>query len=174
MPGQGADLFSIDLWIDGAIVLVCVLFSAFFSGSETALTAASKVRMFALARNGDKRAEAVNRLIASRSRLIGAMLLGNTLVNISASAFATSVLVGLFGDRGVIYATVSMTVLLLVFAEDRRHQLPRPHVARLGAAGRLLRRDFRPRAHQRRGFCARAVAGVRRAAGRALVHVVGH
>ena len=57
------------------------------------------------------------RLLGSRARLIGAMLLGNNVANIGSSALMTSVLVGLVGDRGVIYATVIMTVLLLVFAE---------------------------------------------------------
>ena len=59
----------------------------------------------------------VNRLLSRRNRLIGAMLLGNTLVNIGSSAFMTSVLVALVGDKGVVYATGLMTVLVLVFAE---------------------------------------------------------
>ncbi len=57
------------------------------------------------------------RLLAGRDRLIGAMLLGNTLVNIGSSAFLTTVLVALVGPEGAIYATASMTVLLLIFAE---------------------------------------------------------
>src|SRR5207302_5641513 len=65
----------------------------------------------------DRRAALVNRLLASRERLIGATLLGNTLVNIGSSAFMTSILVALAGARGALYATGLMTVLLLVFAE---------------------------------------------------------
>jgi Mg2+/Co2+ transporter CorB len=73
--------------------------------------------MFGLEKSGDKRAALVNRLLKRRNRLIGATLLGNTLVNIGSSAFMTSVLVVIAGDSGVIYATILMTILLLVFAE---------------------------------------------------------
>ena len=106
-----------DLWVGLAIVLTCTALSAFFSGSETALTAASKARMHALEKAGDPQAARVNRLLNIRPRFIGTMLLGNTIVNISASAYTTSLLVSMFGDRGVVYATVLMTLLLLVFAE---------------------------------------------------------
>jgi Mg2+/Co2+ transporter CorB len=117
MHGAGAGISPIDLWLAIATILLCIALSAFFSGSETALTAASRARMHSLEKNGDPRAALVNRLLARRNRLIGATLLGNTLVNIGSSAFTTSILVTLVGDRGAIYATVIMTVLLLVFAE---------------------------------------------------------
>ncbi len=102
--------------ICGAI-LVLVIMSAVFSGSETALTATSRARMHSLESGGDGRAAIVNRLIDRRDRLIGALLIGNNLVNILASALATSVFLTLFGDAGVIYATLVMTALLVVFAE---------------------------------------------------------
>lgn len=100
----------------GAILVLLVL-SGFFSGSETALTATSRARMHALERDGSARAAIVNRLIAVRERLIGAILLGNNLVNILASALATSVFISVFGEAGVVYATLVMTALVLVFAE---------------------------------------------------------
>ncbi len=100
----------------GAILVLLVL-SAFFSGAETSLTAASIPRMHTLARQGDHRAELVNELWARKERLIGAILLGNNLVNIMASALATGMLIGWFGDAGVAYATVVMTLMVLVFAE---------------------------------------------------------
>ncbi len=100
----------------GAIV-VLLIFSAFFSGSETSLTAASKTRMYTLEQQGSRRAALVNRLFADKEHLIGAILLGNNLVNILASALATSVLIGLFGDAGVAYATLGMTLMVLIFAE---------------------------------------------------------
>ena len=100
----------------GAIFALLFL-SAFFSGSETALTAASRARMHQLEKTGNGRATLVARLIATRERLIGSLLLGNNLVNILASALATSVLLKLFGDAGVVYATLIMTVLVLVFSE---------------------------------------------------------
>jgi Mg2+/Co2+ transporter CorB len=100
----------------GAIFLLLVL-SGLFSGSETALTAASRPRMHSLAKQGDRRARTVMGLHARNERLIGAILLGNNLVNILASALATSMLLGLFGEAGVVYATLIMTLLVLVFAE---------------------------------------------------------
>jgi Mg2+/Co2+ transporter CorB len=106
-----------DIWTDVLIVFLCVLLSAFFSGSETALTAASHARMHTLEKEGDKRAIAVNRLLRQRNRMIAALLLGSTLVNIGGSAFTTSVLVVVAGENGAVYATILMTALLLVFAE---------------------------------------------------------
>ena len=100
----------------GAIGLLIAL-SSFFSGSETALTAASRPRIHHLAGAGDRRARAVARLTDDRERLIGAILLGNNAVNILASALATSVLISVVGDAGVAYATIGMTFVILVFAE---------------------------------------------------------
>jgi len=117
MHGAGGEVLPVDFWLAVGIILFCIALAAFFAASETALTAASRARMYALEKAGDKRAVIVNKLLKRRERLIGATLLGNTLVNIGSSAFMTSVLVVLFGDRGVIYATIVMTILLLVFAE---------------------------------------------------------
>ena len=99
------------------LALLGVALSAFFSGSETALTSVSRPRLHHLERRGNRRARLVNRLIADRERLIGAILLGNNTANIFASALATSVLIGLFGEAGVAYATIGMTLLVLIFAE---------------------------------------------------------
>lgn len=99
-----------------AIVLLLVC-SGFFSGSETALTAASRARMHHLERLGNKRAVRVSRLVEQPERLIGSILLGNNLVNILASSLATSVLIVLVGDAAVAVATVVMTLLVLIFAE---------------------------------------------------------
>jgi len=117
MYGEAGDGLPVDLWLALSIILLCVALAAFFSASETALTAASRARMYALEKNGDRRAALVNRLLKRRNRLIGATLLGNTLVNIGSSAFMTSVLVAIAGANGAIYATGIMTFLLLVFAE---------------------------------------------------------
>ena len=99
-----------------AIAILLVL-SAFFSGSETALTAASRPLMHQLAQNGDRRAATVERLHAKTERLIGAILLGNNLVNILASALATSLMIAAYGEAGVVYATIVMTLMILIFAE---------------------------------------------------------
>ncbi len=98
-------------------ILILIMLSAFFSGSETALTATSRARMMALEKNGNGKAGLVNRLIEKRDRLIGAILLGNNLVNILASALATSFFIELFGAAGVVYATIIMTIIVVVFAE---------------------------------------------------------
>ena len=106
-----------DLIATGGVILVLLVLSGFFSGSETALTGASRSRMHMMAKQGDKRAARVLALLERKDRLIGAILLGNNLVNILASALATTVLVALFGDAGVAYATLGMTLLVLIFAE---------------------------------------------------------
>jgi Mg2+/Co2+ transporter CorB len=98
-------------------VFVCLLASFFFSGSETALTASSRARMHALAQSGDERAKIVNRLLATRERLIGAILLGNNVATIVASSLATGILLLWFGEVGIFYATAIMAVVIVVFSE---------------------------------------------------------
>ncbi len=98
-------------------IFILLLLSAFFSGSETALTAASRFRLHSFEKNGDKRAALVNKIRDQKDRMIGALLLGNNLVNILASAVATSVMITVFGQAGVVYATLVMTMLVLIFAE---------------------------------------------------------
>jgi Mg2+/Co2+ transporter CorB len=105
------------LWIVGAAIVALLLLSAFFAASETAITAASRPRMHALARKGNLRAQLVGQLREKRERFISTIMIGNNAVNILASALATSVLIDLFGDSGVIYATAAMTVLVVVFGE---------------------------------------------------------
>ncbi len=104
-------------WLSLGIVVFCLLLSAFFAGSETALTASSRASMARLEKHGNRRAGIVNRLLAQRERLIGALLFGNNAVNIAASSLATGVLLTWFGTAGVVYATVVMTIVVVVFAE---------------------------------------------------------
>jgi Mg2+/Co2+ transporter CorB len=104
-------------WLSLVIVLFCLLLSAFFAGSETALTASSRASMTRLEKHGNKRAGVVNRLLEQRERLLGALLFGNNAVNIAASALATGVLLAWFGNAGVVYATVAMTIMVVVFSE---------------------------------------------------------
>jgi Mg2+/Co2+ transporter CorB len=107
---------SID-WLTVAAILICLLISAFFSASETALTAASRAAMMRLEKQGNQDATIVNRLLSTRERLLGALLFANNLTNIAASTLATGFLLAFFGKTGVIYATVVMTVLIFVVAE---------------------------------------------------------
>lgn len=94
-----------------------IFVSAFFSGSETGLTTSSRARLTEMARRGDSRAASVLKLTSLPERLIGALLLGNTLANITASAVATAALVKVFGDSGAVIASVILTVIILIFAE---------------------------------------------------------
>lgn len=109
--------FLSEYWLTFVSILGLIIASAFFSGSETALTATSRARMHTLEANGEERAGVVNRLIERRDRLIGALLIGNNLVNILASSLTTSLFLGLFGDSGVAIATIAMTILLVIFSE---------------------------------------------------------
>jgi len=101
------------------IVLLLLCFSGFFSGSETALTAASRARMHAAEKDGDTRAGIVARLLNMRERLLGGILLGNNMVNILASVLTTAVFTNIFGGGGAALAgaTIVMTLLILIFAE---------------------------------------------------------
>ena len=99
------------------VVVGCLLVSAFFAASETALTGASRASMLRLTKQGNRQAMMVSRLLNMRERLIGALLLGNNIANIGASALATGIFTTWFGEVGVLYATAVMTVLVVIFAE---------------------------------------------------------
>lgn len=106
-----------EILIFSGVILFLILLSGFFSGSETALTAASPSRIHRLSKEGNKRASLVEKLTHNSEKLIGAILLGNNLVNILASSLTTAFFIRLFGEIGVIYATLMMTILILIFAE---------------------------------------------------------
>ena len=111
--------FDSSLIVPALSIVGLLSLSAFFSGSETALTAVSKARIHKLETDGAPRAGLVGKLIKDRERLIGAILLGNNLVNILATSIATSLFISIFGANGIanVVATITMTVLVLVFAE---------------------------------------------------------
>ncbi|MDZ5699097.1 MULTISPECIES: HlyC/CorC family transporter [Phyllobacteriaceae] len=106
-----------EILITGGVILALIFLSFLFSGTETGMTAVSRARLHTLERGGDKRAGVVAELITRRDRLVGALLIGNNLVNILASALMTSLFLTLFGEAGVAYATLVMTVMLVIFAE---------------------------------------------------------
>lgn len=108
---------TMEMWLTLGAIVILLFFSFLFSGSETGMTSASRARLHALSAGGNSRAGVVERLIERKDRLIGALLIGNNLVNILASALATSLLLDLFGQSGVVYATIAMTVIVVVFAE---------------------------------------------------------
>jgi len=100
-----------------AAIVFLLAISAFFSAAETALTAVSRGRMHQLEKDGSKAAAHVNRLVANRERMIGAVLLGNTFINILTSSLATATLETKYGPRAVAVTTAIMTVVILVFVE---------------------------------------------------------
>ena len=92
-------------WLTILAVVICLLMSGFFSASETALTASSRAAMMRLEKQGNRDAAIVNRLLATRERLLGAILFVNNFANIAASTLATGLLLTAFGATGVLYAT---------------------------------------------------------------------
>lgn len=108
----------IDDWgITLLAILLLLAISGFFSGSETALTAASQNRLSQWAKDGNLSARLVLKLLNDPQRLIGAILLGNNLANILASSLATGLLLTILGDGAILYATVAMTAAVVIFAE---------------------------------------------------------
>lgn len=99
------------------VLLVLLLLSAFFSSSETALTTVNKIRIRNLAEDGDKRAKTVLKLTDNPSKMLSAILIGNNIVNLSASSLATTLAISVGGSRLVGIATGVLTLLILVFGE---------------------------------------------------------
>lgn len=104
-------------WITSAAILALLVMSAFFSGSETALTASSRAKLKGQADKGSLGAKAAMKVTEDRERMIGALLLGNNIVNILSASLATALLTRIFGDSGVAFATMAMTALVLIFGE---------------------------------------------------------
>lgn len=111
------DIVGFPLSVAVGILFFLLLLSAFFSGSETALTRASRARLRVRREQGDSRARKAEQLLDHPERMLSTILLGNNFVNIAASALATALFVGKFGEIGIIYATVAMTVVVLMLAE---------------------------------------------------------
>lgn len=110
-------MFDTGLLLTAGAILGLLVMSAFFSGSETALTAASRGKLRAQADRGSKGAEKALNVTEDNEKLIGALLLGNNVVNILSASLATALMTRLFGESGVAFATLIMTALVLIFAE---------------------------------------------------------
>ncbi|WP_017997989.1 HlyC/CorC family transporter [Paracoccus sp. N5] len=115
-PASTAGL-DLTFWLTGAAILVLLALSAFFSGSETALTASSRAKLRSRADKGDAGAQGALQVTEDSERLIGSILLGNNVVNILSASLATALFTRLLGSSGVAAATVVMTVLVLIFSE---------------------------------------------------------
>ncbi|MCC5974411.1 MAG: HlyC/CorC family transporter [Rubellimicrobium sp.] len=135
-------------WLTAGAILALILFSAFFSGSETALTGASRGKLRSQADRGSRGAASALKVTEDPERMIGAILLGNNVVNILAASLATALLTQVFGDSGVALATLGMTVLVLVFGEVLPKTLaityPEAVAARVAPVIRLLTFVFAP------------------------------
>jgi len=99
------------------LLVVLLVLSAFFSGSETALMAVSRLRLRHLAETKPRRAGIVERILKKPEKLIGTILLGNNLVNVAMSAIATALAISFWGERGIAYVTAILTIVILIFAE---------------------------------------------------------
>ncbi len=136
------------IWLTAAAILALLVMSAFFSGSETALTASSRSKLKAQADKGSRAAARAMEVTDDSERMIGAILLGNNVVNILAASLATALLTRVFGDSGVALATLGMTALVLVFGEVLPKTLaianPEPFAMRVSPAIGLLIRILSP------------------------------
>ena len=101
-------------------IFFLLIMSAFFSGSETALTASSRARLRNMTDRGSKGAKKALEITTDNESLIGTILLGNNVVNIFATSLATTIFVSIFGEKGIAYATIIMTMCKLVLCKDPR------------------------------------------------------
>lgn len=157
--------FDAAFWITAVAILGLLCLSAFFSGSETALTASSRGKLKAQADKGSRGAGAAMKVTEDSERMIGALLLGNNIVNILSASLATALLTRLFGDSGVALATLAMTALVLIFGEVLPKTLaityPEPFAARVAPVIRVLILLFSP------------IVSVVRALVRGILHLLG-
>ncbi len=111
------------------LLIILVTLSGFLSGSETAITATSKARILYKKKKGSKRAGYVLELLDKKDNVISTLLLSNNLVNILASSLATAFFYDLFGVEGIFYATLIMTVVIVIFAEvlPKTYAINRPN-----------------------------------------------
>ena len=109
--------FDLPLEIACPLVVLCLMLGAYMSAAETAITGASRPRMHRLAQQGNKRAALVNSLLDRKDEAVSAVLLGNSVVNILSASLTTAVLTAIFGAAGVVYATIIVGIMVVIFAE---------------------------------------------------------
>ncbi|RMF82515.1 MAG: HlyC/CorC family transporter [Nitrospirae bacterium] len=140
-----------ELLLTAVALLVCLLLSGFFSSSETALLAVRRLKVRQLAAAGNPAARAIERLQAEPEAMLGAILIGNNLVNVAMTALATAACVHLFGEAGVAYATFGVTAVLLLFGEITPKgvaaRFPLSVALRVARPVDLLRRALHPLLH---------------------------
>ena len=109
--------FDLPLEIACPLVVICLMLGAYMSAAETAITGASRPRMHRLAQQGNKRAVLINGLLDRKDEAVSAVLLGNSVVNILSASLTTAVLTAIFGAAGVVYATIIVGIMVVIFAE---------------------------------------------------------
>ena len=117
-----------------ALFIVCLLLSAFFSSSETAFIAVQRIRLEHLIERNVRGASRVARMLEKPEKLLSTILLGNNLVNTAAAALGTVLAVAVWGERGILIATIGVTIILLIFAETTPKTLATQHAEKLSLA----------------------------------------
>ena len=120
--------------IQFGVVFILVLLSAFFSSAETALTTANKIRIKTLADQGNKRAQTVLKVCEDSGKMLSAILIGNNIVNLSASSLMTTLAARLFGNAAVGICTGILTLVILLFGEISPKTLASAHAEKLALA----------------------------------------
>lgn len=115
-------------------LFVLLALSAFFSSAETAMTTVNQIRILSLAEQGDRRAQKVLKILEDKGKMLSAVLVGNNLVNISASSLMTTLIIDLFGNAAVGIATGVLTLLILIFGEITPKTLATIHAEKLSLA----------------------------------------
>ncbi len=113
------------------LFLICLLLSAFFSSSETAFVSLQRIRVEHMVETEVKGAKRVARMIKRPEKLLSTILLGNNFVNTAAAALATVIAVSIWGEQGILIATIGVTILLLVFSETTPKTIATHHAERL-------------------------------------------
>jgi len=113
------------------LLIVCVGLTAFFCTSETAFLSLQKVRLEHMVSTGVKGAKRVSRMIERPEKLLAVVLLGINLANTAAAALGTMLAVSIWGEQGIIYATIGMTIIILIFAETTPKTFAAQHAERM-------------------------------------------
>lgn len=116
------------------IIVVLLLLSAFFSSAETSITTVNKIRIMTLAEEGNRRAQKLLKVTANPGKMLGAILIGNNIVNLSASSLMTTVAMHMFGSVGISVCTGLLTLAILIFGEISPKTLASNYPERLALA----------------------------------------
>ncbi|MDA0870103.1 MAG: CNNM domain-containing protein [Proteobacteria bacterium] len=121
------------------IIFFLLIISGLLSGSETSITSVSKSKIHKLSNRGDVRAKKVLKLIDKKNDLVSSILIGNNIINILASVLATALLIKYYGDKGILYSTIVMSALIVIFSEvfPKNYALLKPDRFVLAMSGPL-------------------------------------